>query len=102
DQDSGQTPPATSTKPRVIIRLSRVESRHGFVEREDNEVIVIRWAGEVESFIKSRIVEIIRLTEPGDGQPGLVMLRDGRYFEGVVIEDAWTFVTLAIEGVVNR
>src|SRR5690606_36984620 len=41
DQDSGQTPPATSTKPRVIIRLSRVESRHGFVEREDNEVIVI-------------------------------------------------------------
>ncbi len=101
-QDADEPPPATSTKPRVIIRLSRVDSRHGFVEREDNEVIVIRWAGEVESFIKSRIVEIIRLTEPGEGHPGLVMLRDGRYFEGVVTEDAWTYVTLVIEGVVNR
>lgn len=89
-------------KPRVLIRVNRSDVRQGYLEREDNEVIVIRWAGKVESFMKNRIVEIIRLTEPEEGQAGIVMLRDGRYYEGVVVEDAWSYVTLSIEGVLNR
>lgn len=104
EKESGDEdePTTDDAKPRVIIRVNRTDVRQGYLEREDNEVIVIRWAGKVESFMKNRIVEIIRLTEPKEGQTGIVMLRDGRYYEGVVVEDAWSYVTLSIEGVLNR
>lgn len=92
-----QDPPAP--RPRVIIHVTDNVLKQGYVEREDDELIVIRTADGVESFIKGRLVRIIRLVDPRPGQTGVVVLRDGRYFEGTIIEDVWSHVTVEIEGI---
>ena len=84
---------------RVIVQVSRNLEVRGFVELEDDDVIVVRTlANELESFPKSRLLKIVRLVEPEPGQSGVVILSDGQQREGVIIEDTFEYVIIEIKG----
>ena len=60
--------------PRVILHVNRDTEVPGFLELEDADVIAIRnLRGQVESFPKARVLQIVRLTEPKSDQSGIVM-----------------------------
>ncbi|TVQ58222.1 MAG: hypothetical protein EA377_00275, partial [Phycisphaerales bacterium] len=85
---------------RVILRVSRHRELSGHVEMEDQNVIVIRTLrGELESFHKTRINQIVRLVNPDPGQRGVVIMRSGQAREGVIIEDNFDDVVMEIEGI---
>jgi hypothetical protein len=91
------------SRPRVIVRVSRDLEVAGYVELEDADVIVLRTpTRKLESFIKSRIVGIVRLVDPAPGQSGTAYLRNGQTRSGVVIEDGFDQVVLEIEGIRAR
>ncbi|UCD75066.1 MAG: hypothetical protein JSV91_14930 [Phycisphaerales bacterium] len=95
DRDGGQQ--------RVILYVNRNLMVTGFLELEDDEVIVVRTPeGVLESFAKARILEIVRLVEPKPGQAGVVILRNGRIQEGLILEDAFEYVLMEIEGIRSR
>ncbi len=86
--------------PRVIVRVSRNLEVAGYVEDEDDNLIVIRKLdNEIESFSKTRVVTIIRLAEPKPEQRGLVILRNGQKREGIIIEDVFDHVLIEAEGI---
>ncbi len=97
DQGDGEV---NAQLQRVVLRVNRHTEVHGVIELEDNDVIVVRnRRGEVESFAKSRLLQIVRLTEPEPGQTGIVVFLDGQTREGVIIEDGYDHVVIEIEGV---
>ena len=86
--------------PRVIVRVSRNLEVAGYVEDEDETIIVIRKLDdEIESYSKSRVVSIVRLAEPKPGQSGVVILRNGQRREGIIIEDTFDHVLIEAEGI---
>lgn len=86
--------------PRVIVRVSRNLEVAGYVEDEDETIIVIRKLDdEIESYSKSRVVSIVRLAEPKPGQSGIVILRNGQRREGIIIEDTFDHVLIEAEGI---
>lgn len=95
----GQAAPAEAEHERVYIFVDRRTEAKGYVETEDDEVIVIRWKDEVQSFAKGRVFRIVRLVDPAPGQQGYVVLRDGQVRRGTIIEDSFDEVTLEIEGI---
>ena len=86
--------------PRVIIRVDRNHEVPGYVEEEDETIIVIRKLdGEIESYSKTRIAMIVRLAEAKPGQIGTVILRNGQRREGIIIEDIFDHVLIEAEGI---
>jgi hypothetical protein len=111
-QATGQEPPPpTQTadeapRPRVVVYITRNRQVQGYLELETDEVIVVRDVNKPnekpESFPKARIMQLVRLVEPQPGQQGQVFLRNGEVRDGVIIEDAFTHVTVEIEGIRAR
>ena len=98
-RDARREPPPQ----RVVIRVSRYETAHGTIELEDEDVLVVRTPrGELRTFAKSRLAQIVRLVEPKPEQPGVVVLRNGQQRAGTIIEDGFEFVIVEIEGVRAR
>jgi hypothetical protein len=96
-------PDATAPPRRVVIFLSRRDRVMGTVEREDADLIVIRTPeGELQTHLFARIVKVVPLVDPAPDQRGRVVLSDGTMHEGVVLEDSFDRVTIAIEGVPTR
>ncbi len=92
--------PAETDRSRVIVRVDGNTEIKGYLELEEDDVLVIRdMRGEVQSFARGRFLEAIILVEPEPGQTGVVMLRNGQVRQGVIIEDAFDYVLLEIEGV---
>ena len=102
---SAATGATTSTqqaqiRDRVIVRVDRNLEVAGYVEDEDTELIVIRdLKGEVQSFAKSRISQIVRLVNPKPNQQGTVILRNGQTRVGIVVEDTFELVLLEVDGI---
>lgn len=91
---------AEDDQPRVILRVNRNLTVAGYVELDDDDVIAIRTTrGEVRSFPKSRVRQIIRLVDPQPGQRGVVYLNNGQSREGVILEDTFEHVLVEIEGI---
>jgi hypothetical protein len=93
---------ASETAPpqRVVLLVSRTVEVAGYIATEDADTITIRnLRGEVESFAKSRMNQIVRLVNPEPNQRGIVVMRDGARREGVIIEDAFEHVLMEIEGI---
>lgn len=112
-ESSGATDPANAEADqpaakddgprRVIVYVSRNREVAGTIELEDDEVIVVRTQrGEVETFVKTRVLQIVRLVDPGQGRKGMVLLRDGQIREGVILEDEFEHVLMEIEGIRAR
>ena len=96
---STATQPA-QTRDRVIVRVDRNLEVAGYVEDEDAELIVIRdQKDQVQSFVMTRISQIIRLVNPKPNQRGTVVMRNGQTREGVVIEDTFEHVLLEVDGI---
>ena len=88
---------------RVILQIGRYDSARGTVQSEDDLLIVIEnEAGKIESYPKSRIIHITRLTYPAENQRGDVVLVDGTVRTGVVVEDSFDRVVIEIEGIRTR
>lgn len=90
-----------AAKPqRVILIVNRTQEVPGYLALEDEDVIAVRdLKGQVQSFARSRVMQIVRLVDPEPGQTGMVILRDGQVREGVIIEDAFEHVLLEIHGI---
>ncbi len=98
DQPTSSQPDAPAA--RVIVRVSRNREVNGFVELENDDVIVIRTLDEkVESFPKPRLLKIVRLRDPMPGQEGTVILRNGQLRKGIIIEDTFDHVLIEINGI---
>ncbi|MHC5028527.1 MAG: hypothetical protein ACYTGR_17395, partial [Planctomycetota bacterium] len=90
-----ETPPA-----RVVLRINRNREVAGYVELEDENVIVIRRLdGEMESFSKSRILKIVHLVDASPGQRGTVILRNGQRTQGLILTDGFKQVVVEVEGI---
>ena len=88
------------TRDRVIIRVDRNLEVTGFIEEEDADLIVIRdQKDQVQSFVKARVSQIIRLVNPKPNQRGTVVLHNGQTREGVVLEDTFEHVLLEVDGI---
>jgi hypothetical protein len=98
--DAAARSPANTPLQRVIARVSRFEEVAGTVELEDAHVLVLRQLdGQVRSFPKGRLLNIVRLVDPAPGQLGTVFLRDGQRSAGTIIEDSFAQVVVEIKGV---
>ena len=98
-----RAPRAEEDPARVVVTVNRVLEVKGFVEYEDDDVIVLRtMKGDLESFPKARVLRIVRLVNPQPGQKGVVILRNGQVRRGVIIEDAFDHVLIEIEGIRAR
>ena len=90
----------TPSSQRVVLLVSRNLEVAGYVASEDIDTITIRnLRGEVESFAKSRVHQIVRLVTPLPNQRGVVVMRDGGRREGVIVDDAFEYVLMEIEGI---
>jgi hypothetical protein len=100
DDRAEATPPSDAPR-RVIVIVNRNRTVYGWLEHIDDDVIVVRDrdTDEVESFPLSRINELVYLVDPKPNQQGIVVMRSGQLREGVVLEDAWEYVLLEIEGI---
>jgi len=101
----GASAPATQdgAEQRVILRVNRNTEVAGYVQLEDDDVIVVRdLKGDVQSFSKPRIRQIVRLVSPEPGQKGVVVLRNGQTRSGIIIEDTFTQVVMEIQNIRAR
>ena len=91
---------AITGKPqRVVLRVNRNTEVKGYLELEDDEVVVVRdLHGNRQSFAKAR-VHIVRLTEPQPDQSGIVRMMDGQIRRGIIIDDGFDEVIVEIEGI---
>lgn len=88
---------------RVILYVNRNLTVMGHLQLEDDDVIVVRnLRGEIQSYPKVRVLQIVRLVEPQPGQRGVVFLQNGQQREGVIIEDTFDHVLVEIEGIPAR
>lgn len=96
------SPEGASDAPpqRVILHINRNTSVAGWLQLESDDVIVVRTRrGEVQSYPKVRVLQIVRLVEPEPGQRGVVKLTNGQVREGVILEDHFDHVLVEIEGI---
>jgi len=85
---------------RVLLRVSRNLEIRGHLELDEDEVIVVRdLSGDVHSFPRNNILQIVRLVDPKPGQTGVVVFRNGQIQEGVIIEDGFERVVVEIDGI---
>lgn len=85
---------------RVVLIVNRTTEVPGYLALEDNDVIAIRdLRGQVQSFAKPRVTQIVRLVDPAPGQTGIVILRDGQVRDGIIIEDVFEHVLIDIHGI---
>jgi len=85
---------------RVIVRVDRRTEISGFVQFEDDDVIVVRTHdGELISNGKTRVLRIIYLVPAGAPRPATIVLHNGQTREGTLIEDGFERVVMDIEGV---
>lgn len=111
-QDESEPPPAataaeadTEVPPiqppaRVVIHENRHNEVAGYVDFENDDIIVIKTLnGDIRDFSKNRVVAITRLVTPEAGQLGTVRLRNGQLRRGTILEDSFQRVVVEIEGV---
>jgi len=101
---SPQDDPVEEPAPqRVVVIVNRSREVPGYVVLEETDVIIVRTVeSRIESFSKARILRVVRLVEPKPGQTGVVIFRNGRQQEGIVLEDAFDHVLLDIDGIPAR
>ena len=97
EADAAATPPT-----RVYLIIDRHTELGGRLVRETPDEIVIEQAGEEKTFPKARILSIVPLVEPEPGQNGVVRLRDGNTFRGIVLADDYDAVLMEIAGIETR
>ncbi|MDZ4756049.1 MAG: hypothetical protein SGJ11_16320 [Phycisphaerae bacterium] len=97
-----EPPLVNGKKKRVHIIEDRFNEWSGTVEAESGDYIVIETKGKLKGFYKARISELIPLVEPEPGQPGIVQMRDGMRYRGVIIADLFEYVDIDIEGIKQR
>ncbi|MGA0872819.1 MAG: hypothetical protein ACO3SJ_08095 [Phycisphaerales bacterium] len=103
DRDRDEEPFDAPTRPaRVYLIIDRHTELGGRLVGETADEIVIEHEGAEKSFAKARIVSIIPLVEPAPGQSGVVRLRDGNSFRGVVLADDLDEVRMEIAGIETR
>ena len=95
-------PLVNGKKRRVHIIEDRYHEWSGTVEAEDSDYIVIDSKGRLKGFYKSRIQSLIPLVDPEPNQPGVVTMRDGRTYQGIILDDAFDYVEISIEGIKQR
>lgn len=96
--------PDDETEPqRVILRVSRNLEIAGYVQLEEDEVIVVKdLRGEVHSFSKDKVLQIVRLVDPKPDQKGVIVLQNGQTQEGVIVEDTFDSVVFEIDGIRSK
>lgn len=103
DDDGKDDANAQEVKPRrAIVRVNRHETVAGYIEELDAHVLVLRTRhGDLRSFARSRILQIIELLEPEpeEANRGRIILRDGPEHRGTILEDHFDYVLMEIEGV---
>jgi hypothetical protein len=93
-------PPLVDGKrKRVYIIEDRFNECGGTVEAETDDWIVIESKGKLRGFYKARVTEIIPLIEPKPNQPGIVLMRNGVEYRGVIVRDEVDEVEVNIEGI---
>jgi hypothetical protein len=98
-----ETPAEEAAAARVVLIVNRNREVPGYVVLEDADVIIVRTPDDrIESFAKSRVLQIVRLVDPQPGQTGVVILRNGRQQEGIVLKDTFDHVLLDIDGIPAR
>jgi hypothetical protein len=103
DRDRDEEPFDAPVRPaRVYLIIDRHTELGGRLVGETADEIVIEHEGAEKSFPKARIVSIIPLVEPAPGQNGVVRLRDGNSFRGVVLADDLDEVRMEIAGIETR
>ncbi|MGA1468172.1 MAG: hypothetical protein ACO38V_11065 [Phycisphaerales bacterium] len=103
DRDRDEEPFDAPARPaRVYLIIDRHTELGGRLVGETADEIVIEHEGAEKSFAKARIVSIIPLVEPAPGQSGVVRLRDGNSFRGVVLADDLDEVRMEIAGIETR
>jgi hypothetical protein len=99
----GQDPPAAPKRQRVVVWPERNQPVAGYLELEDDDVLVVRQrTGQVTSFTKSRVLQVVRLVEPEPDQEGVVRLRNGQAVQGVIVEDGFDEVVAVVQGIRMR
>ncbi len=93
---------SASSPSRVYLIIDRHTELGGRLLRESPDEIVIEHEGEEKAFPKARIVSIVPLVEPKPGQNGVVRLRDGNTFRGIVLADDYGEVVMEIAGIETR
>lgn len=89
--------------PRVVVRVGAKRLVKGYLELEDESVIIVRTLdGDLERFIKPRVTRITHLLDASEHPACVVHLTSGERREGVLIEDEFDHVTLEIEGIRSR
>ncbi|MCI0363203.1 MAG: hypothetical protein L0Y44_12300 [Phycisphaerales bacterium] len=89
-----------SAPSRVILIVNRNVQVSGHLVLEDEDVITVRnTKGELESFAKTRLLQIVRLVDPEPDQTGMVVMRDGSMREGIIVEDVFDHVLIEIKGI---
>lgn len=92
-------PLVNGKKKRVYIIEDRFHECGGTVEAETDDYIVLETKGKLRGFYKARVMEIIPLLDPPKDQPGIVFMRDGMEYRGIILEDAVDYVAVQVEGI---
>lgn len=92
-------PLVNGKKKRVYIIEDRFNECGGTVEAETDDYIVIETKGKLRGFYKSRVAEIVTLLDPPKDQPGVVIMRDGMEYHGIILADEVDFVQVQVEGI---
>jgi len=88
---------------RVIVYVNRNETVMGVLESEDVESLYIRdERGELQTLLKGRVNQVVKLVDPLPGQSGLVILRDGDVRDAIILADEFDHVMIQIEGIRAR
>ncbi len=100
EADTDAEVPPIQPPARVVIRENRHNEVAGYVDFENDDIIVIKTLnGDVQDFSKNRVVAITYLVTPEPGQLGTVRLRNGQLRRGIILEDSFQRVVVEIEGV---
>ena len=71
--DDDEPKPADPKPQRVIVYVNRNQTVMGPVESEDVDTLNVRTErGELESLLKGRVNQVVKLVDPLPGQTGLV------------------------------
>jgi len=96
EDDAANPPPP---RRRVHLIIDRLTEIGGVVLDEDETTIVIDDGGRVRSFPKTRLLRVVPLVDPEPGQLGVVRMRDGGEFRGIVLADGFDGVHLEVAGI---
>ncbi|MCZ6834955.1 MAG: hypothetical protein O7G85_04205, partial [Planctomycetota bacterium] len=91
---------AKPVQERVILRVNRNLVVKGYLELEDDMVMVVRdLKGDIQSFSKTKVQQIIRLVVPQPDQRGVIYMNSGHAQEAIIIEDAFDKVVFEVDGI---